>query len=166
MTTFAHPHWFAAAALFLISSVERAAATKYSFQLGYTAVLVARVGPGWTDTSSFHSGTLKTIRLVREQPPGSRRAKVLLTPLLPIQEGSRLGSSEQIRKAIQERANSMGSNALERELKVEERSAGENRLVYFSATDPKPKPGEYLRMPEGRATFGDVPSSMIVLHDD
>jgi len=173
------------AALLLTNSVDRALAAtpsasqtkdapngaappgnKLTFGLGLTAVLVVRLRPGWTDRSGYHAGTLKTIRLVREAAPGVPRAKVLLTPLVPVHEESQLVSPEQIRNAIEQRASAILSNAVEKDLKVEERSAGNTRLTYFSATDPKPKPGEYLRVTQGMAMFRDVPFSFTVLYDD
>jgi hypothetical protein len=109
----------------------------YTFQLGTSAVIVARMGPGWSDRSRWHEGVLDTIKLVREKESGAPRAKLLLTPLVPARK----------------------------ELKIEERSAAGLKLIYFTATDAKPKPGEFLCMAQGSGTLGDVLFSFILLYD-
>jgi len=140
----------------------------YTFRLGSTALIAARMDTSWTDETRYHAGDLRMIRFVRPavSASGPPRATIMMTPLWPVPPQARVDSATEVRAYVRSQARQMEAGAVEQTLQVTEAVHGEFSFTYFTATDAKPGAGEFARATQGMLVARGIPLSVTILHDE
>jgi TPR repeat protein len=132
--------------------------------MAQSAIAVVRLDAAWSEESQYHAGELRAIRFVRES---GKRAKLLLTPLVPVPDEALLGPAPELVELVQAGpAAELAPQSVEKKLAVEQRRAGDVELVVVTATDAAPKPGEFRRVTTGIARLHGIPFSLTILFDE
>ncbi len=134
-------------------------------------VLTASAGEPWQERtlSIADRGTLvlSTPRAwaqnIGEAPPTIRFSNstgqqfvVLITALWSPTQDTSFNSSARVRALVEERAEKLAPQTVERELPIREMHGTSGRGYYFSATDKAPGPDEYKYLTEGAFAVDDL----------
>jgi len=115
--------------------------------------LQLEVADDWRETRSPSPGIS-----LESKTPG--RMQLLLTPL-PVQK-----SEVDVRRLVQDTADRIGPESVERKLKIEAIRGNQAVGNYFKATDPAPKAGEYRFMYQGAVIVGSALVTFTILYND
>ena len=91
---------------------------------------------------------------------------VLITALWSPTQDSLFNSSANVRALVEERAEKLAPQAVERELPIQEMHGASGSGFYFSATDKAPGPNEYKYLTEGAFAVDDLLLVFTVLTND
>jgi TPR repeat protein len=144
---------------------------EYVFRPGPTAVLVARMVGAWDDTSRYHAGSLKQIRFVRRPlsaaagGPLPAQTTLSLWPILPLPDERLLREPAAVADVIKVMVAELKGHVVETRLDSIEVHRGDSRLVYFTATNRAPGPGELLHATKGVLIVNELPFMFTIEHD-
>lgn len=134
------------------------------FQLPKRGVLQLAVPRSWKDQVRQPPHELPpTISL---SPSHGNGFQVLITPLWAIHAGVVMPEREEIRRIIAKAAEGAKSQAVEKNIPVQEIQSESVGGYCFSATDRSPKPGEFKYMTQGMLRVGELAATFTILYND
>ena len=145
----------------LISSVE---AAERRYPLADRGAIIFVVPDGWREEVRS-SGPSLPPTIVYSASSGAA-FQVLVTPIWPFKPNIPKPSVEGVRESARRAADSVKSQAVESEIKIEELKGREAFGSYFSVTDRAPKPGEYKYMTQGMLGLADLRVTFTILTND
>ncbi len=91
---------------------------------------------------------------------------MLITPIWPAKENTKLPDGDNLRKSVQEAADRIASGAVEKKINLIKLNGSSAYGYYFSVTDSAPKPGEYKYLTQGHVRVGDLMVIFTILTND
>ena len=148
----------------LVAAISAEAADVRRYALADHGALTLAVPDGWRDKVESPGPNLPpTITFF---PASSRGFQVLVTPIWPFKADIPKPSPESVRESVRRAADSVKSQVVEPELKIEEFKGPETYASFFSATDRAPKPGEYKYMTQGMMGLDDLRVTFTILTNE
>lgn len=145
---------------------------EYVFRPGPTALLVARMDGAWGDASRYHGGALKEISFVRRPPLSPTDAgappaqtKLSLWPILPLPDERLLREPAAVDDLIKVMVAGLKGHVVETRFDPVEVRLADSRLVYVTATNRNPGPGELLHATKGALFVNELPFMFTIAHD-
>jgi len=159
---------FCVALLFGLIAASAAAqserTTERRFTLPDHGNLVMQVPRDWKDHVRQPPNRLPpTIAL---GPRSGRPFVILMTAVWPTTKMRPPQSREQLRAAVEQGAQGVKAQSVEKELPVVEFQGRTGPGFYFSATDRVPKPGEYKFVTQGIVRVGELTVTFTILTND
>jgi len=134
------------------------------FQLPKRGVLQLAVPRSWKDQVRQPPHDLPpTISLSPSRGNGFR---VLMTPMWAIRAGVVMPETEEIRRMVAKAAEAAKSQAVEKNIPIQEIQSESVGGYYFSATDRAPKPDEFKYMTQGMLRVGELAVTFTILNND
>lgn len=140
-----------------------AAEAARSFALPEHGALELKVPPAWQETVERTQGLPPTLHFNARE---GAQFEVMLTPLWPPRAGTKLAGPEEIKAGVQRSADHAAKQSVERVIQVQALKGKHGAGHYFSATDRKPRAGEYKYMTQGIVALGEVHLGFTILTND
>ena len=125
----------------------------------------------WADTSRYHAGSLSQIRFVRKALPAADagapppQTELSLWPILPLPEDRLLREPAAVDDLIKVMVAELKGHVVETRFDPIDVRRADSRLVYFTATNRNPSPGEMLQVTKGALFVNELPFVFTIEHD-
>ena len=148
----------------LVIAVSAEAADVRRYALASRGAIILTVPDGWRDEIRSPGPNLPpTITFFASADRGFQD---LVTPIWPFKEDIPKSSPESLRESVRRAADSVKSQAVESELKIEGFKGSKTYASFFSVTDRAPKPGEYKYMTQGMMGLDDLRVTFTILTNE
>lgn len=148
--------------LFAAYSAEAAEVGRYA--LADRGAIVLSLPDGWRD--EVKSAGPKLPPTIIFFSSSDRGFQVLVAPIWPFKADIPKPTPESSRDSVQRAADSVRSQAVEKDLKIEGFKGPETHASFFSVTDRARKPGEYRYMTQGIMGLDDLRVTSAILMNE
>jgi hypothetical protein len=145
------------------AAADKAAATR-TYALPGHGVLQLQAPQSWRD--ALHQPKDGLPPIIVFSPTEGKPFEIVITPFYPPGQGMALLTLADVRKSVEKAVEEAKSQAVEKEIPIQELKGPSVTGYYFFATDKSPQAGEYKYMTQGFFLAGELAPTFTILTND